>query len=175
MEEADIILITKTDLLDTREAEQLKTEVNKAFPDAQVFLISAKTGDGMEEWMEYLYQQRSKPPNATGVVVTLDTVDPNGNYYNIGSVTSDSDGNYGYAFTPEVPGTYKIIATFAGSKSYGPSSATTYLAIGNAESIQPTETPQIALPPTELYFAISTVIIVAAIALVGLLLLRKRP
>ena len=135
----------------------------------------AISDDNMEAWMEYLYQQRSKPTNATGVVVTLDTVDPNGNSYNIGSVTSDSDGNYGYAFTPEVPGTYKIIATFAGSKSYGPSSATAYLSIGNEESVQPTETPQTALPPTEMYFAISTAIIVAAIAIVGLLLLRKRP
>ena len=73
------------------------------------------------------------PTDATGVPVTLDTIDPNGNYIQIGTVTSDVNGNYGIPFTPEVPGTYQIIATFDGSASYG-SSGTTYM--GVAESAQ---------------------------------------
>ena len=59
--------------------------------------------------------QQSYPANAIGVPVHLATIDPNGNYFDIGTVTSDINGNYGIPFTPSVPGTYQILATFAGS------------------------------------------------------------
>ena len=72
------------------------------------------------------------PTNAKGVPVSLDTIDPNGNLVHIGDVTSDINGNYGFAYTPEVPGTYQIIATFAGSSAYYGSTATTYLTVGEA-------------------------------------------
>jgi hypothetical protein len=60
--------------------------------------------------MEYMFHQKSMPTNATGVIVSLDTIDPNGNLIHIGDATSDSSGNYGLSYTPEVPGTYQIIA-----------------------------------------------------------------
>jgi len=128
-----------------------------------------------EAWMEYLYQQRPIPSNAKGVEVTLDAIDPNGNFIHIGTVTSDINGNYGYKFTPDVPGTYQIIATFAGSAAYGPSSTTTYLSIGEAppEAIQPE--PAAPQPPLDLYIIGATIAIIAAVAIVGLLILRKRP
>ncbi|MCW4045828.1 MAG: PQQ-binding-like beta-propeller repeat protein, partial [Candidatus Bathyarchaeota archaeon] len=69
----------------------------------------AISDEDMEAWMEYLFQQRPIPANAKGVDVTLDTIDPNGNFIHIGTVTSDVTGTYGCLFTPEVPGTYKII------------------------------------------------------------------
>jgi hypothetical protein len=50
----------------------------------------------------------------------------------IGAATSNINGNYGYAFTPDVLSTYQIIARFAGSESYGASFSTTYLAVGEA-------------------------------------------
>ncbi len=131
----------------------------------------------MDAWMEYLYHERPIPTDATGVLVSLNAVDPNGNYIHIGNVTSDITGAYGCKFTPEVPGTYQIIATFAGSNSYGSSSAQTYMAVGEAASTaQPF--PETVLPPTEMYFAISTVAIIIAIAIIGaliMLMLRKRP
>ena len=68
-----------------------------------------------EAWMEHMFQGNTLPANAKGVPVSLDTIDPNGNLVHIGNTTSDMHGNYGLAFTPEVPGTYQIIATFAGS------------------------------------------------------------
>jgi hypothetical protein len=68
----------------------------------------------MEAWMEYFFMQQAMPTNAKGVEVTLATIDPNGNYYEIGKTTSDINGNYGLSFTPEVSGDYQIIATFAG-------------------------------------------------------------
>jgi hypothetical protein len=103
----------------------------------------AISDEDMSAWMEYKFMQQAYPADAKGVEVSLDTIDPNGNYVHIGAVTSDIDGNYGYAFTPDVPGSYQIIATFAGSRAYGPSSATTYLAVGEAPpATAPPEYPQ---------------------------------
>ena len=131
----------------------------------------------IQAWMEYKFMGQAMPENAKGVPVSLETIDPNGNLVHIGDVTSDIDGNYGFAYTPEVPGTYQIIATFAGSSSYYRSTATTYLTVGDSPT-QPTEQPIVASPPTEMYFAISTAAIIAAIAIIGaivILVLRKKP
>ncbi len=68
----------------------------------------------MSAWMEYKYEDQAFPTNATGVPVSLDAIDPNGNYIHIGDVTSNDAGTYGLSFTPQVPGTYQIVATFAG-------------------------------------------------------------
>ena len=86
----------------------------------------------MEQWMEYLYEQQSKPTNATGVPVTLTAVDPNGNTDFIGNATNDITGNYAIAWTPPVPGLYTITATFAGSASYGNSAAETHVVVSPA-------------------------------------------
>jgi hypothetical protein len=128
--------------------------------------------------MEYKFMQQAYPMNATGVPVTIDMVDPNGNYFNIGTVTSDLNGNYALPFTPEVPGTYQIIATFAGSNSYGASSATTYVAVG--EEAAPTTAPVTPGPSiADQYFVPAIAGVIVAIVLVGavlaLLLLKKRP
>jgi hypothetical protein len=127
----------------------------------------------MEAWMEYKFMQQAMPANAKGVDVSLDTIDPNGNYVHIGTVTSDSSGNYGYKFTPEVPGTYQIIATFAGSAAYGPSSATTYLAVGEAPppTASPPEYPQ-PIDNTMTIVGVGIAIIIAVV-LVGIWIRRK--
>jgi hypothetical protein len=44
----------------------------------------------MSEWMSYLYMQKPKPANATGVLVHLTAIDPNGNYQDIGYTTSNA-------------------------------------------------------------------------------------
>jgi hypothetical protein len=98
-------------------------------------------------------------------------------FVHIGDVTSDMHGNYGLSYTPQVPGTYQIIATFQGTKSYGPSSDTTYLTIGEAVATA-SPYPQVNLPPTEMYIVGVGVAIIIAIAIVGFLILiavRKRP
>ena len=119
----------------------------------------------MEAWMEYMFQQRPKPTNATGVLVQLNAVDPNGNYIHIGNVTSDLTGAYGQVWKPEVPGTYQIIATFEGSGAYGSSSAQTYMGVSEAN---PTASPipVAAQPPTEMYFALSTAAIIITIVVI---------
>ena len=67
--------------------------------------------------------------NATGVPVTLSYIDSNSNSYIIGTVTSDINGHYSYTFTPDIPGTYKILANFGGSNSYFSSIGQNHIAI----------------------------------------------
>jgi hypothetical protein len=132
----------------------------------------------MSHWMEYVYQQQQKPTNVTGVPVTLSVLDSNGNFRSIGTTTTNAMGTYGLTWTPDISGYYNVIATFEGTEGYYPSSAATYF---YASEPAPTASPgpQIAQPPTEMYFTISTLAIIIAIAIVGailaLLLLRKRP
>jgi hypothetical protein len=131
----------------------------------------------MEAWMEYKFQGNTMPANAKGVPVTLDAIDPNGNMVPIGNTTSDMNGNFGIAYTPEIPGTYQIIATFAGSEAYGPSFGTTYLAVGN-EATTPSPAATAAPSVADLYFVpatIGTILAVVVIGLVIILTLRKRP
>jgi hypothetical protein len=136
--------------------------------------VPAIADEDQESWMEYLYQQRPIPGNAKGVEVSLDAIDPNSNFVHIDTVTSDMSGMFSHMFIPDVPGKYTIIATFAGSKSYGASYAET--AIGVDEAPPPTAPPQpIVFPPIETYFIYATVVLLIAIAIVGILLLRKHP
>jgi hypothetical protein len=128
----------------------------------------------MSEWMEYLYHQRQMP-TAAGVEVVLETLDPNGNFYEIGNATSDANGMYSYPFTPEVPGLYTIIASFKGSNSYFSSVAETAINVEEIHEVAPTPTPP--PEPTGMYILGSTIGIIIAIAVVGLvlmLMLRKR-
>jgi hypothetical protein len=132
----------------------------------------------MSAWMEYLYMQQPKPDNATGVPVTLSYIDPNNNKYTIGTTTSDMTGQYSYTFAPDVPGTYKVIATFDGTDSYYSSSAQTIMSFEQpATTTQPTNALQQSA--ADLYFipAIAGLFIFVAIigAVLIVLLLRKRP
>jgi hypothetical protein len=131
----------------------------------------------MSEWMQYLYMQFPKPTNATGVDVTLSVLDSNGNTYEIGTATSDSNGKFSYMWTPEVPGKYTVYATFAGSKAYWPSSAET--AFGVMEAPEPPAEPEPEPPSmTDTYIFATGAAIIIAVALVGVvlaLILRKRP
>ena len=132
----------------------------------------------MTQWMEYLYMQQPEPMNATGVPVTLTDIDPNGNTYTIGTTTSNIAGQYSYAFTPTVPGTYTIIATFGGSNSYYSSTAQTTMLWNTpaAATAAPTATPTSV---ANLYFVPAVIAIIVVIiigfALLAILSLRKRP
>jgi hypothetical protein len=132
----------------------------------------------MSPWMEYLYMQSPKPTNATGVPVTLSYVDPNNNYYVIGTTTSDINGQYTYTFTPNIPGTYEITATFAGSNSYFTSSAQTHMTFVSPAAATASPTPQ-PLSMADTYFLPMSIITILAIVAIGavlaVLMLRKRP
>jgi signal transduction histidine kinase len=49
-------------------------------------------------------------------------------------VTSDSSGIFHFAWTAQNAGEYTVVANFAGTQSYGPSSAETALFINSASS-----------------------------------------
>jgi hypothetical protein len=103
----------------------------------------------MTAWMEHVYKQHELPMDATGVPVTIDAIDPDGNFFNIGTTTSDMAGLYSYMWEPEDEGKYTIIATFEGSDSYFASYAETAIAVGPVSpGIEPTTEPPTTAPPT---------------------------
>jgi hypothetical protein len=134
--------------------------------------------ESITQWMEYLHMQHPFPTNSTGVPIRIDVLDANDNYRNIGTAISDPSGTFGFSWKPDIPGQYKVIATFAGSGSYGSSYAVTYFNV--MEAPEPTAAPT-PTPPSmaEQYFVPATVGMVVAIVAVGavlaLLMLRKRP
>lgn len=138
--------------------------------------VSAVSEDSMNPWMQYLYQQKPKPTNTTGVLVTLSVLDANNNCRDIGTTTTDSTGTYSYVWQPDIPGKYTLTALFSGSDSYyGSSGATSFNVATTKATAPPSIAPQVASEP---YFAPAVIGIIIAIIVVGaavVLLLRKRP
>ncbi|VAW19688.1 Metal chaperone, involved in Zn homeostasis [hydrothermal vent metagenome] len=52
IEEADIIVVSKTDLLPLTGLEALKARVAQAYPDAGISMVSVKTGEGLDAWLD---------------------------------------------------------------------------------------------------------------------------
>jgi Ni2+-binding GTPase involved in maturation of urease and hydrogenase len=50
LEEADIIVINKGDLLTPERRSLLEEGLRKAYPKAEVFIVSARSGEGMDSW-----------------------------------------------------------------------------------------------------------------------------
>jgi outer membrane protein assembly factor BamB len=130
----------------------------------------------MTGWMEFVYMQQPCPTTVTGVDVTLDALDPNGNFVHLGTATSDGSGFFSYAWpTPDIPGKYTIVATFAGSESYYPSNQETACFVSEAA---PTPSPPQYPVPIDYTMSIigAAIAVIIAVAIVGIiLLLRKRP
>ena len=81
----------------------------------------------------------------------LTAIDPNGNFQDIGTATSNMLGNYAIEWTPPVPGLYTVTATFEGSKSYYRSEAGTSFAVSKASAASPavvTPSPTATQPVT---------------------------
>ena len=51
LEESDIIVINKADLLSSEDIKTLKQLTAKAYPSASIFAISAISGEGLDEWL----------------------------------------------------------------------------------------------------------------------------
>ncbi len=160
-------------------------------PSSEAKDTPAMSDESMADWMAYLYMQKPMPINATGVPVKLTAVDPNGNTIDIGVVTSDNTGMFMKMYQPQIPGEYKIVATFEGSESYWPSFAESALGVVAATSTSaPTATPTAspsATPSsaptggpgfnglnTESYIAIAAVFIIVAIVAIAVILRRRK-
>jgi len=138
--------------------------------------VPAVSDDNMTDWMQYVYMQYPRPTDVMGVDVTISVLDSNGNVYDVATATSDANGFYSATFTPPVPGKYVVYATFSGSESYWPSSATTALNVESAPqpTALPTATPG---PMTDTYvlgLGLGSIIAIVVIGLVLILMLRKR-
>jgi len=140
--------------------------------------VPAVSDESMSDWMLYVYKQFERPLNATGVDVSINVLDANGNFRNIGTTKSDANGFYSFQWSPDIPGKYTVIATFNGSKAYYGSYAETAFAVDNAPAATATPTPT----PTsvaDMYFVpaiagLFVVIIIIGVVL-AVLMLRKRP
>jgi hypothetical protein len=144
-------------------------------PTPQAKGTPAISDQWMTPWMEYLYMDQPYPSGATGVPVSIDAIDPNNNFIHIGNATSDITGAYHYTWTPpNVPGTYTIVATFAGSNSYYPSSGETAAFVTQAGVAAPAPTYPVPYDYTMTIIATGIAIIIA-VAIVGILMLRKKP
>jgi hypothetical protein len=166
--------------------------------------VPAVSDKSMSAWMEYVYMQKPKPTEVTGVKVHLTAIDPNGNFQDLGTATSNSLGNYAIEWTPPVPGLYTVTATFEGSESYYRSEAGTSFAVSESASAAPviTPTPTATQPPvtpasptptqtpvspspseapppasadmTTTYVAITAAVIIIAVAAAALVLRRRK-
>jgi signal transduction histidine kinase len=132
----------------------------------------------MKEWMGYVYQQKPLPTSFVGVPVSIDVVDANGNFRNIGSTTTSSDGTYSFQWKPDIEGKYTVYASFVGSNGYWPSHVSAAFAV---DPVAPTLAPTQALQQsaTDTYLLPGIIAIIVAILLVGvvlaLLVVKKRP
>jgi hypothetical protein len=156
-------------------AGSLQNAVAANFPNGLPCVSDAS----MTQWMEYIYEQQPEPTNVTGVPITLTAIDPNNNHVTIGTTTSNSLGTYAFTWTPQIEGNYTILATFAGTGSYYGSSADTYVYASSPPATPaPTSTPVSGLATMSgltIGIVAAVIAIIIAIAIVGLLLLRKKP
>ncbi len=150
--------------------------VKKNFPNG----LPAVSDQSMSHWMEYVYQQQPAPANTTGVPITINVIDSNNNFRAIGTTTSDASGMFTMSWTPDIPGNYTVIANFAGTKSYYGSFAETSFIAASPQATA-TATPQTNLATSDLvnnlmlYLVAGVIAIIIAVAIVGLLILRKHP
>jgi outer membrane protein assembly factor BamB len=135
--------------------------------------VPAVCDANMSEWMLYVYKQFERPTDVVGVDVIVSVVDPNNNCYEVGRATSDESGMFKVMFTPLVPGEYTVIASFEGSGAYYGSYAQTAVGVEEAPAATPAPTPTPA-PMTDAYVTGFGIAIIIAIAIVGVLLLRRR-
>lgn len=69
LEEADIIVLNKVDLLAENEKDRLLSVLGEKYPSRDVMAVSAKEGEGMDRWLELLLSGR---PGANTVLRQID-------------------------------------------------------------------------------------------------------
>ena len=138
--------------------------------------VPAVSDASQSAWMEYVYMQKPRPTDTTGVPITLSVVDANGNYREIGTTTSDADGFFAFNWKPDIEGQYTVYASFGGSESYWPSHAVTAFAVDPAAANTRTNR-RTSESAADMYFVPAVAGIIVAIAMVSndILVLRKRP
>ncbi len=141
--------------------------------------------ESMGTWMDYLHHQMPidgyyHNVTVTGVPISIDVIDPNGNTQHVADITSDLTGAFGYSWTvPSNAGQYRVMATFMGDDSYGSAFVSSFVNVAQGSAASPTPTATGGgggvATTTDLMtgLAIGVVVIVVAIAIVGALILRR--
>jgi len=139
--------------------------------------VPVASDESMKDWMGYVYQQKPLPANFKGVTVTIDVVDANGNFRNIGTATTSSDGVFNLHWKPDIEGLYTVYASFTGTNSYWPSHASTAFAVDPAaHTSTPTQGPQTNTFDQYFIPAVAGIALLIIVCFaVTVLLLRKRP
>jgi len=129
----------------------------------------------MKEWMGYVYQQKGFPAEFEGVEVTIDVLDSNGNYRTIGTTTTDESGTFRFTWIPDIPGDFKVVATFAGTYGYWPSYAVDGFNVMEtpAATPVPSSTPAAMTDTDVLGLGLASLIAIVVIGLLIILMLRK--
>lgn len=148
----------------------IRGKVTDISPGTAEYALTARFPNGvpvvadsdMTAWMQYVYMQYGRPDNAAGVAVKLEAIDSEGKRTLLGTATTNMDGEYGFTWTPEKEGTYEIVATFEGTKSYTASHASTFVSVNAGPA------PSLSI---ELIIMLA-VVALAVIVLVGYWLLR---
>jgi len=143
--------------------------------------IACVSSDSMSTWMDYIHFQMPidglhHNVTITGVPISIDAVDPNGNSIHIADITSDLTGTFGYTWNvPSTAGDYQLTATFMGDDSYGSSFTSAFVNVAEgSQSTPPADRGTLAtMADLMTYLAIGVIIIIIAIAIVGVLILRK--
>ena len=143
--------------------EEAPTRVSFSFsPTATTVAVAPRIQWGSDVLLE------GTIANAKGVPVHITAIDPNNNFQDIGTVTTDDMGFYSTLWTPPVLGKYVVTASFEGSESYLPSFAKTAFAVTEA-----TGSAQAPFITTEIAI-IAAVAVACIIGIVSFWALRKR-
>jgi G3E family GTPase len=67
LEEADVIVISKADLLDESRMEKLTARIHETFPRAQIRAVSVRRGDGIADWFSEIEHGEQTPRDAMEV------------------------------------------------------------------------------------------------------------
>ena len=154
------------------ETRTKQNEIALRFPTG----LPCVSDESQSAWMDYVYRQQLAPSDTTGVMVTLSVIDSNNNYRDIGTATTDSSGTFALTWTPDIPGDFTVIATFAGTNSYYGSCAEAHFTATEYKA-PTTTTPEAQPDNTASYVMYAAIAIIVAIIVVGIaivLLLRKR-
>jgi hypothetical protein len=147
-------------------------ELAMRFPNG----VPAVSDAAMSNWMLYVYKQFECPTDTTGVPVTINVVDSNGNYRTIGTTTTDSNGKYAFSWTPDISGMYYVYATFAGSGGYFGSVGEDAFIVKEAPEATAAPTPAPA-SAVETYFfpAIAALLVAMIVGFVVIILIVRKP
>jgi hypothetical protein len=146
-------------------------DIKLRFPNG----VAAVTDEYMDDWMRHVYMQFPAPVSCKGTEVSINVLDANGNFREIGKATTDTSGFYSLSWKPDIPGAYTVVAIFGGSNSYWSSSGEAAFTVD--EAVHAPETPE--QPPSNtddyiLYSAIAIIVTIVVGFAVAIFILKKK-